>query len=116
MIPPSWVYGIDVSSLVTMLIGMLLGATIGTVIGTEIAYRRTESWLKKKLTDPELRNLVVDFLKRTASQFEEEYVKPKIESGEFRELVRKAKNEVMNELFGGANVPKLERFLGGKEV
>lgn len=111
--PPSWAYSIDPSSLVTMLIGVLLGATLGTIIGTEIAYRRTERWVKAKLTDPELRNLVVDFLKRTAEQFEGEYVRPKLESGEFRELVRKAKEQAVKALFDGAEAPKLEDFLGG---
>ncbi len=113
MLPPSWAYGIDPSSLLTMLIGVLLGATLGTIIGTEIAYKRTERWLRKLLTNKEFQNLAVEWLKRTAQQFEDEYVKPKIESEEFRELVRKAKEQAVSALFGGSELPDLEEFLGG---
>ena len=115
MIPPGWSYGLNGGSLITMLLGIILGATLGTFLGTEIAYRRTEKWIRQKLTDPEFRSLVVDFMKRTAGQFEDEYIRPKIESEEFRELVRKAKEQAVKALFDGADVPKLEDFLGGGE-
>jgi len=116
MLPPSWAYGLDPKSLLTMLFGVLLGATVGTLIATWIAYRRTERWLRKLLTNKEFQNLVIGWLKRTAQQFEEEYVKPKIESGEFKELVRKAKEQAVKALFdGGDDLPSLEDFLGGEE-
>jgi len=111
MLPPNWVYGLDPKSLLTMLIGVLLGATLGTIIGTEIAYRRTEKWLKKLLTNPEFRGMAVDFLKKTAEQFEEEYIRPKIESEEFKELVKKAKEQAVKALFDGEEVPKIEDFM-----
>jgi len=112
MIPPSWSYGIDGSSLLTMVVGVLLGATLGTIIGTEIAYRRTEKWLRKLLTRKETRDLVVSFMKRTFQQFEDEYIKPKLESEEFKELVRKAKEQALDVLFG-SKVPRLNDYLGG---
>ena len=116
--PPSWVYGLNPGSLITMLIGVLLGATLGTVIGTVIAYRRTERWIRKMLSDDGLRSLTVEFLKKTASQFENEYVKPKIESEEFRELVIKAKEQAVQALFGETvksdnQIPRLDEFAGG---
>ena len=115
MIPPSWSYGLNSGSLITMVLGVILGATLGTIIGTEIAYRRTEKWLKKLLTKKEFRDLTVSFLKRTAQQFEDEYVRPKVESEEFRELVKKAKEQALRALFDGADTPKLEDFLGGEK-
>ena len=112
MMPPSWSYGIDGSSLLTMVVGVLLGATLGTIIGTEIAYRRTEKWLKKLLTRKETRDLVVSFMKRTFQQFEDEYIKPKLESEEFKEMIRKAKKQAIDALFE-RNVPRLSEYLGG---
>jgi len=114
MIPPGWSYGLDTSSLITMLIGVLLGATLGTIIGTEIAYRRTERWLRKLLTDKDFRDLTVAWLKKTAEQFESEYIKPKIESEEFKELMGMVKEQALKALFDG-DVPRLEDFLGADE-
>ncbi len=117
MIPPSWAYGISTGSLLTMLLGVLLGATLGTIIGTEIAYRRTERWLRKLLTDKEFQNLAVGWLKKTSERYFDEYVRPKIESEEFRELVRKAKEQAMQALLGPGepptDVPSLDDFVGG---
>lgn len=118
MIPPSWAYGISTGSLLTMLLGVLLGATLGTIIGTEIAYRRTERWLRKLLTDEGFRGLVVGWLKKTSERYFDEYVKAKVESEEFRELVRKAKEQALQALLEPdepANVPSLDDFIRGGE-
>lgn len=90
---------INTGELVTTLIGVLAGATIGTLIGTEIAYRRTESWIRKLLSDDELISMTVAFLKKTANRFSDEYIKKKIENGELKDLLRKAKKPIEEALF-----------------
>jgi len=109
VLPPSWAYGLDPKSLLTMLLGVLLGATLGTIIGTEIAYRRTERWLRKLLSDEELRGLAVDWLKKTSERYFNEYIKAKIESEEFKELMKKAKEQAVKALFED-DVPGLDEF------
>ncbi len=104
------------NDILNIILGVLVGSTLGTYIGTEIAYRRTERWLRRLLSDGEFRALVVEWLKGTAEQFKEEYIVKKLESGEFRALVGRAKEEVIGALLGGADLPDLEDFGGGGDV
>jgi phosphoserine phosphatase len=96
-----------ISYLLSLMAGVFVASTVGTIIATEIAFRRTERWLESLFQDEEFKRKAVGFLKDVSKRFEEEYIKPKIESGEIATLVDKLKRQVLDSLLGNTNLPRL---------